>query len=139
MGNALFDRWYLRGRNADLVESKPQQQWKMTQVCGHVSTHAHPAFMFVYGHDNALQKIEEARMLHIREPRHSDVAAIGGKKILAEIVRADTEEVDLGAELVQNKGTRGNFNHDSNRHRWIEGDVLSRQVMLYLLDLLFHP
>src|SRR5262249_43561248 len=51
----------------------------------------------------------------------------------------DAEEVQLSAKLLDDKRYGRNFDHDPDRHRRIEGNILGSEFIVYLCDLASQP
>ena len=60
------------------------------------------------------------------------------QRILCQIIRSDTEEIDFTCKLVTDHDCRRGFDHNALRYI-AESNLLRSQLLLYLLHDLLHP
>ncbi len=65
------------------------------------------------------------------------ILAVGGEEILAEIVGADAEEIELGAQAVEQKRRGRHFDHRAQRHG-ANGDACTRNCLARTTSSLNH-
>src|SRR5215472_6732169 len=121
------------------MQTQPHEDWKIANVTSHLATDADPLAICMHPIHDVFQKAHKAGMPDAGEGRDFSVVAVDRKKVLIQIIGAYTEEVNLCAKLIEDKGHRGHFNHDPDWHGWIERDTLISQFILRLRDLRLQP
>ena len=86
----------------------------MADLGCHFSAHSHPLPGCVDLVDDLFEKPQKSWMQHIGKIGDFGIVSISSEKILVQIVRAKTEEIDLGAELIEDEPGGRNFNHDAD-------------------------
>ena len=65
-------------------------------------------------------------MANREERRDLGIATVGGEEILAQVVGADAEEINLSAKLVKNESDGWHFDHDANFDVGLKRDAILR-------------
>ena len=93
----------LRRRQGSMTQAQPQQQQHIQRVAAHFSANrSRPLAVLFSGFDHGFRLAAtppDRRALY--RLGHRFVVAIGGQRILNQIVRADGEEIDLAGQLLR--------------------------------------
>ena len=81
----------------------------------------------IYGHADELQHGGIGRLVEIGDRL---VAAVGGHRVLHEVVGADREEVDMARKLVGIERRRGHFDHRADANGVVVGDAVFVELRL---------
>ena len=81
----------------------------------------------------AFKRADDRRMQRVIQVADVLVLAIGGQRVLDQIVGADAQEIGLLGQQVGDQGGAGRLDHGPERHVGIVGDPLARQLGAHLL------
>ena len=83
---------------------------------------------------DVLERAQRGNRQRVEARRDTLVVAIGGEKILHEVVRADRQEVGAGENLVELPEDRGHLDHDAQREFRGRRVAELREMALFALD-----
>ena len=89
--------------------------------------------------NNLLQHAQERWRNRVIQRRYARVITIDRIQILGRIVRTDTEEIDLIAEVVDDVTHRRHFHHDTQSNRLCMTQAIALKLNDRFLDHALHP
>src|SRR4051812_34639381 len=100
------------GGHAQLGDAEAGQQDGGVGVAGQLPAHADPAPVRASALDDGRDQPQHGRRGGVQQPGGALVAALGGQRVLREVVCTDAEEVDLAGEALGLRRDRRHLDHD---------------------------
>ena len=123
-----------RRRGAQFVHAQADQERREHGVAGDLAADAGPDAVGVRGVNGQLDEAQDGRMRRLVKMRHLLVRAVGGERVLDEVVAADAEKFYALRQRVGDERGGWNFNHRADFQVFVKRNFFRAQFVFAFFD-----